>query len=252
MLGKVALRQRRDSCATLQRSTRVRDRWRPMLPNLRARSWSIEPGLHQLRGFTVNSACAAWKRFHCRHCTGTEISAGSIRPVGRTSPRPPRACSSWTSQINSGRSSKLHLRPVRFRPRARLNSAFSFSLSRLSDSVSWPPSAICGVRSTVIEYPRNIPLPGSIHRARVSRLTRSRSRSYTAHKPLQRLHHPLPGSLRPHVHVGVVGVPTERVTAPLQLLVHLVQQDVRQQRRQRNLRRPAASLPSSVTPSRRP
>ena len=28
----------------------------------------------------------------------TGISAGSIRPVGRTSPRPPHACSSWTSR----------------------------------------------------------------------------------------------------------------------------------------------------------
>jgi hypothetical protein len=48
-----------------------------------------------------------------------------------------------------------------------------------------------------------------------------------------RLHHAFARPLGPHVDVEVVGVAHERVTALLQLFVHVVQQHVRQERRQR-------------------
>ena len=52
-------------------------------------------------------------------------------------------------------------------------------------------------------------------------------------------HHPLTRPPRPHVDVAVVGVAHEAMAATLQLLVHNVQHQVRQQRRQRAaLRRP--------------
>src|SRR5262249_17721126 len=49
----------------------------------------------------------------------------------------------------------------------------------------------------------------------------------------QRCHHPLARPLRPHIDVEVVSVAHERMPASLQLLVHLVQEHVGQERRQR-------------------
>ncbi len=51
----------------------------------------------------------------------------------------------------------------------------------------------------------------------------------------QALHHALPRSLRPHVHIAVIGVAHEAVPASLQFLVHPVQQHIRQYRRERSL-----------------
>ena len=45
----------------------------------------------------------------------------------------------------------------------------------------------------------------------------------------QRRHHTFPGNLRPYIHVQVVGVPAKPMVPPLQLLVHLIQQEVRKQ-----------------------
>ena len=46
----------------------------------------------------------------------------------------------------------------------------------------------------------------------------------------QRLHDSLRRSLRPHVHIAVIGVARKAVSASLQLLIHLVQQHIRQER----------------------
>jgi hypothetical protein len=58
---------------------------------------------------------------------------------------------------------------------------------------------------------------------------KTKTRIETTH----RLHHAFARPLGPHVDVEVVGVAHERVTALLQLFVHVVQQHVRQERRQR-------------------
>ena len=50
----------------------------------------------------------------------------------------------------------------------------------------------------------------------------------------KQLHHALARSPRPHVYVAVVGIADERVSAFLQLLVDLVQEHVREQRRERS------------------
>jgi hypothetical protein len=43
-----------------------------------------------------------------------------------------------------------------------------------------------------------------------------------------RLHHSFARTLGPQIHIAVVGVADERVSAFLQLLVHLVQKHIRQ------------------------
>jgi len=59
----------------------------------------------------------------------------------------------------------------------------------------------------------------------------------------QRLHHPLTRPLGPHIHVAVIRVPGKAVPASLQLLVHLIQEHIRQQRREwPTLRRPLVPL----------
>src|SRR5207237_519838 len=55
-------------------------------------------------------------------------------------------------------------------------------------------------------------------------------------------HHPLPCPLAPNVDIAVVGVPAECQPPTLQLLVQVIQKDVRQQRGER------AALGSSLLP----
>src|SRR5690606_12535110 len=60
-----------------------------------------------------------------------------------------------------------------------------------------------------------------------------------AKEPLQQVHHALPGALRADVDIQVVRIAGEAVSTSLQLLIHLVQQDVCKQGRQwPSLRRP--------------
>src|SRR5689334_8455666 len=61
-------------------------------------------------------------------------------------------------------------------------------------------------------------------------------------------HHPLASAPAAYVNVRIVGITHETMTPPCQLLVELVEQDVRQQRRERAaLRRPF--LPSTGDPA---
>ena len=52
-------------------------------------------------------------------------------------------------------------------------------------------------------------------------------------KPGQRRQHPFPRPPRPHIDVTVVGIAAEGVATAFQFLVQIVEQDIRQQRRQR-------------------
>ena len=86
---------------------------------------------------------------------------------------------------------------------------------------------------------QELPIPRSRHRA--LRLVDPEPEPRI--EPPQRLHHVLACPPGPHVHVAVVGVAHEGVPALLQLLVHLVEEHVRQQRRKgAALRRPLVPL----------
>src|SRR5690606_25311417 len=50
----------------------------------------------------------------------------------------------------------------------------------------------------------------------------------TAKEPLQQAHHALPSAFRADVHIQVVRIAGKLMSSPLQLLIHLVQQDVRE------------------------
>ncbi len=69
----------------------------------------------------------------------------------------------------------------------------------------------------------------------------------SAVEPPQQGHHPLPRSPGPHINVAVVGVAAEGMAPPFKFLIHLVQQQVGQQRRQRPaLRRAPAPLDGHI------